>query len=125
MGRAIKFRGLSEHGWRYIDLTDSSGFSRELLELMAKDDLAFNWKTPLEQFTGLRDKNGKEIYEGDILSVVEFKAPIVVGWKESHATFVLRKNGWMYDHYFGQGAEAEQCEVIGNIHENAELLKSS
>jgi len=72
----------------------------------------------LMQFTGLKDKNGKEIYEGDIVRQREFipndhtiTAEIVF----SEGCFIL--NGWE------QFICPNQCEVIGNIYENPELLK--
>lgn len=73
------------------------------------------------QYTGLKDKNGREIYEKDIINTVDGKC--VVRWNEKLATFVLAKDGWMYDHYFGEEFEPEHCEVIGNIHENPQLLE--
>ena len=80
----------------------------------------------VEQFTGLHDKNGKEIYEGDILG-----DKAVVKWFESlvwdnggseHPGFYCKQ--WigfcgMEYHYGFDGVE-----VIGNIHENPELLES-
>lgn len=76
-------------------------------------------KIPLMQFTGLLDKNGKEIYEGDILFWDESN----IGWVTfEHAEFIV---GIKND----PGARAlcaareEELEVLGNIHENPELLK--
>jgi len=71
-----------------------------------------NCKT-IMQFTGLLDKNSKEIYEGDLL-----QDGITVIWREDLASFALRKDGWMYDHYFGEAVDPGHCEVIGNIYEN-------
>ena len=78
------------------------------------------------QYTGLKDRNGKEIYEGDIL---EYNW----GDKESGAVRSLREivewkeNMWTEEGFmtgFGEfWATPDQYEVIGNIYENPELLK--
>lgn len=137
--REIKFRGLSEHGWKFIDLTGSTGWSRELLELLSKDDKAFQFKTPLEQFTGLKDKNEKDIYEGDVL---EFEDMGEEGYETkegydftNHAAVVFHEGRFCLDKFRAEGAVEEEINehdemvgifkssaVVGNIHENPELL---
>lgn len=74
------------------------------------------------QFTGMKDQNGKVIYEGDILQTCTDKA-LVVSWSNKYASFVLNRNGWAFSHWFGESCEADDCIIIGNIHENPELLK--
>ena len=86
----------------------------------------------LMQFTDLKDVNGKEIYEGDILNNPNFEPDdyerMIVKWDSSLA-------GWgldFYSQYGGEGSTAREqnitdftsfCKIIGNIYENPELLK--
>jgi uncharacterized phage protein (TIGR01671 family) len=96
-------------------------------EIMARipDADAFLDRVKLRQFTGLRDKNGKEIYEGDI---VRAKNGVQIGtviWVESDCKYVVR---WTKDNptkmvYDSNMSSAQWGEVIGNIYENPELLE--
>lgn len=79
----------------------------------------------LMQSTGLKDKNGKEIFEGDIVDYKGRKA--VIKWHGSYASFIYR----FVDELDKRSAEWYQlylaylkCEVIGNIYENPELLEA-
>jgi uncharacterized phage protein (TIGR01671 family) len=75
----------------------------------------------LMQFTGLYDKNGNEIYEGDIVTGLfnhtDIIGHIVYG---SDATFFIKRKG-LYG--IGLNNAEDWLEVIGNIYENQELLK--
>ena len=70
------------------------------------------------QCTGLKDKNGKLIWENDILS----SGNLVVTWREELSSYCLTKKGWMYQHFFGEAVDACDCEVIGNVFNNPELM---
>ena len=72
------------------------------------------------QYTGLKDKNGREIYEGDILDYkwkVSTRDLLIVEWSEKDACFLFGAVRTDYAIAYG--------EVIGNIHENPELLGDS
>lgn len=70
------------------------------------------------QYTGLKDKNGTRIFEGDI---VEHERHMhIVAYNDEYAGF------WPFydqDHPAGYGVIGEESEVIGNIHDNPELLE--
>ena len=83
----------------------------------------------LLQFTGLKDKNGKEIYEGDVVCFKEFfmdsdedeKDLIGEIYFESGAFLINRKR--QIHMFIWEESDIKDMEIIGNIYENPELLK--
>ena len=130
--REIKFRAYSKSAGRmaidvhleYDTITDVHWEGGEPEDFYGLESFAGylddeNWV--VEQFTGLLDKNGVEIYEGDLISSARFHSPQEVTWKNTVET--QRGHGESYfsacARFFG-GYEREippDLEVIGNIHE--------
>ncbi len=75
----------------------------------------------LQQFTGLTDRKGKEIYEGDIVKSEQWTPEIYRVWF-SRGGFCF-SNDTTDIEYVNDAKYLEQFEVIGNIYENPELLK--
>lgn len=139
--RTIKFRGKASRNkdmWLYGDLVKINNS----YHILGKDDMIEDghhikqdsdiptWvdEKTIGQFTGLLDKNGKEIYEGDILKVYYYGKSKVFGFvRFDDARFYIDDEFLrnelkvkapmteLFSHY--------QFEVIGNIHDNPELIK--
>ena len=127
--RRIIFRGkdIQTGEWVKGDLIQRHGFYPAILTAYLKvggkvgyAEGAVNQKT-IGQFTGLYDKNEMEIYEGDILGVQGMQEKIEVRFVRGVFAFLL--NGDLDNEVPINTPTQEWAEVIGNIHDNPELLK--
>ncbi len=118
--RTIKFRAWDEER-KFMDYFD-------LWHIGTGDDIVH---CPLMQFTGLLDKNGKEIFEGDILQYPnETMKPVIrygeysLGSYETYEEgvgFYLELDGTQYRSLTTE--HGKRLKIIGNIYENKDLLK--
>ncbi|RPG37662.1 MAG: hypothetical protein CBB72_002220 [Muricauda sp. TMED12] len=109
--REIKFRAWDGKKMILLHLDDWTFFNGELCHRNAP-------KYPVMQYTGLHDKNGKEIYEGDICKHNE---------EDDAISFVVFSCGcWRFNSWMPRSMKVfdlkEKIQVIGNIHENPDLL---
>lgn len=124
--RKIKFRGkhFLRGEWLYGDLTHKNNFANNKeLEIVCIDGWQVDPNT-VGQFTGLYDKNGKEIYEGDILKRTVAKENgfgNFIGVVDYKAGGFLLKEEYGYCPFYDTFGST--YEVIGNIYDNPELLE--
>lgn len=150
--RIIKFRakGLNDDNWHYGSyvytddnknnpyLTTPPVGKHQIFEYCAGDFLMGGWE-PIEinpntlgQFTSLKDKNGKEIYEGDILSFAWGTEPDVSSPSNDYlevrfvrGVFAFLWNGDLDDECAIDSPTLCWATVVGNIHDNPDLIKNN
>jgi hypothetical protein len=112
--RTIKFRVWDQDGNFFHNYQISNGFYG-LYELLDKDYGRHNFI--IQQFTGLKDKNGVEIYEGDILEMFDNLGKIVY----LDAAFIFQTLD-SSEYELNKNEVAALGKIIGNIFENIDLL---
>ena len=129
--REIKFRGKTINGNEWIyGPTISQGTIKRKADKWFMEVAENKWKglqfNTLGQYTGLNDKNGKEIYEGDIVKSISGKIGYVIFLQQEMGYVVVWDNCDTRLGHRNRGGSYEcdgSIEVIGNIYDNHELLK--
>lgn len=133
--REILFRGKTKQGeWVYgnycgAEYLEGDGIEHLIIEIPRNGCSVHIIPSTIGQYTGLADKNGKKIFEGDIVICSQeingnfIDTHIEKGYVEiKHGAFGLhRKQG--YYRPFKDWLEDYEYEVIGNIHDNPDMLK--
>ena len=108
--REIKFRIWDINARKWL-----KSFNIDLLDI-PKFNLA-----EVNQYTGLKDKNNKEIYEGDVLSNGNDEKPYKVIFENGSFRAEFEGDFEEYSFYLID-IVAQHCEIVGNIYQNPELL---
>ena len=130
--REIKFRAWHIERKRYLEVIELLLRSKLVVVYSDKPNVvteSFGFgNIILEQYTGLKDKNGVEIYEGDILAenygaISDYDKLYVVKFDEDRQGYHPLSRGDGCGCCETETYGVEFIEVIGNIHENGDLLK--
>ena len=128
--REIRFRGWEREMQKMVYDTELGGWIFEYVgnpvhvvnRMINEEDYFYD----LMQYTGLKDKNGTEIYVGDILSTDLDRPYLIVEFRNGAFMFQCHDNGKDYYDFMATTGEnsnfTKYHEVIGNVYENPELL---
>ncbi|MEK4139632.1 YopX family protein [Paenibacillus sp. FSL M7-0547] len=117
MSRQFKFRVWDILGKRMLQWGDIFNLPAWEIFPGTPEQRAFN----VMQYTGLKDKNGREIYEGDFIQNENTIGEIE--WVQEHCAFMAFTRNPSFYRYLESDGQLNLTEIIGNIYENPELIE--
>ncbi|EAF2858335.1 hypothetical protein CR283_03945 [Listeria monocytogenes] len=118
-----------KNGYVYGDLVDNSHIVTGILESNDEYICIETWcgidSKTIGQYTGLKDKNGKKIFEGDIVDISVYDR---LDWSSIKGKVVFLNGAWLVEdvgHFaITLQSETNEIEIIGNVHENLGLWEA-
>ncbi|HBL7104645.1 TPA: hypothetical protein LSJ03_000181 [Listeria monocytogenes] len=118
-----------KNGYVYGDLADNSHIVTGILESNDEYICSETWcgidSKTIGQYTGLKDKNGKKIFEGDIVDISVYDR---LDWSSIKGKVVFLNGAWLVvdvGHFaITLQSETNEIEIIGNVHENLGLWEA-
>lgn len=136
MNRIYKFRAWDKENKEFIYFTLDELTERRLIEINNLSSVLLKFlNANKQQFTGLKDKNGKDVYEGDIVIdindperkvVIKFEDGAFYPFWDKEVIIDNRQryeNGREVNSYYFE--DLEDVKIIGNIYENSDLIKEA
>lgn len=124
MKREILFRGKDKatNQWVYGDYTHNEGLNTHYISRNVNNTSRKAWEVDpdtIGQYTGLKDKNGNKIFEGDIVEFTNLDLPNMVIRFDNGSFMLCEDENSTYEELRMNYV----VEVVGNIHDNPELIK--
>lgn len=126
MNREIEFRGFDSTEWYYGDLEYNRKTGVARIHTYEEDGSYCRQYTvdpdTVGEFTGMADKNGVKIFEGDIIRFVNGQKKVNGEWVDNELIYTVEYSKGAFCCVSGLSEVLDAVEVIGNIYENSELL---
>ncbi len=104
----------TQNRWLHFDFSTYPTYQDRIWQALTDGETFY-------QCTGVKDKNGKLIYEGDIVKDISLNMTFKVGYKKC-AFYLENEEHIRYFHELAAAYSEKRLEVVGNIYENKELL---
>ena len=126
--RGKDFSGVINHNWCFgsLDTTENGRAIIIYSDRFGNKCRIFVDPSTIGEYTGLRDKNGKRIFEGDILRLAYHpEEDVIIEWHDGRFNFRKRNKpkDYGYESLCCVQNTVNHLKVIGNIHDNPELLE--